>query len=198
VPISSIKTTQETGRKVETNLLRLPTFEGDSKLLNIVVETPRGSRTKIKYDDQLHVFRAEKPLPLGMVFPFAFGFLPSTKAGDGDPLDVLVLSEAELPWGSIVLGNAIALMECKQREKGKIERNDRVIAIPVDGKTRQVMPPHIAFDSRLKQAIVDFFGKYNELQDKEFHVLGIHGPQKAIEIIKDSMVSAPRKVKRAS
>lgn len=106
----------------EATLSKLPTFEGDSKLLNIVIETPRGSRTKMKYDEQLHVLRAEKPLPLGMVFPFAFGFLPSTKAGDGDPLDVLVLSEAELPWGSIVLGDAIAVMECEQREKGKTER----------------------------------------------------------------------------
>lgn len=73
-----------------------------------------------------------------------------------------------------------------------------MIAVPFDRKTQRVMLPRIAFDGRLKQAIVDFFVKYNELQNKDFRVLGIDGPRKAIEIVKDSMVSVPRKMKRAS
>ncbi|HET6145416.1 MAG TPA: inorganic diphosphatase [Candidatus Acidoferrales bacterium] len=182
----------------ETNLSALPTFETDSNLINIVIETQRGSGTKMKYDDHLRAFRVEKTLPLGMVFPFAFGFVPSTKAGDGDPLDVLVMGEAELPWGGIVLGNAIAVMECEQRANGKTERNDRVIAVPLDFKKRQAMLPRIIFDNTLRHAIIDFFIKYNELQRKEFRVLGFHGQQNALEIIRDNMVSAKTKIKRVS
>ena len=63
---------------------------------NVVVETPRGSRTKFAYDPETGLFLAKKLLAMGFAFPFSFGFLPSTKAQDGDPLDVLPLTEAEL------------------------------------------------------------------------------------------------------
>jgi inorganic pyrophosphatase len=180
----------------EINLSQLSTFEESSKLLNIIIETPRGSRIKMKYDEEIRAFRAEKPLPVGMIFPFAFGFLPSTKGEDGDPLDVLVLTEAELPLGTVVLGKLIAVMECEQTEEGESQRNDRLIAIPVDGKKHLVMQPQVNFDENLRQALADFFLKYNELQEKEFRVIGFHGPQTATEIVKNGMAAA-RNTKRA-
>ena len=57
---------------------------------NVIVETPRGSRTKFAYDPETGLFLARKLLAMGFAFPFPFGFLPSTRAEDGDPLDVLI------------------------------------------------------------------------------------------------------------
>ena len=55
------------------------------------------------YDDEtLGAFRLKKLLPLGAAFPYYFGFIPSTRAADGDPLDVLVLSDAGLFPGVVV------------------------------------------------------------------------------------------------
>ena len=56
----------------------------------VVIETPAGGRTKYKWDDKAHAYRAGRVLPLGMAFPFDFGFVPGTKAEDGTvtPLDV--------------------------------------------------------------------------------------------------------------
>jgi len=55
----------------------------------VTIETPRGSRNKIKYEPSRRMFKLSKVMPEGMVFPYKFGFVPSTKADDGDPLDVL-------------------------------------------------------------------------------------------------------------
>ena len=169
---------------------RLATFSNHSKLVNIVIEASKGSRIKLKYDAENRVFRAEKVLPLGLVFPFDFGFLPSTMAEDGDPLDVIVLSESGLPCGCVVLGSVIGVLKCEQVEKGQRERNDRLIAIPIDAKSHEPMQPMVAFDSRLKVAIGEFFVKYNELQGKEFTVLGMEGPKTALPMIENSIQAA--------
>ena len=178
------------------DLGHLPTFEGDSKLVNIVVETSKGMRTKMKYEEKTGVFRAEKVLPVGLIFPFDFGFLPSTVGGDGDPLDVLVLSETGLPFGCVVLGRLVAVLECEQTEQGETERNDRLVAMPIDAKSRAPMLPSIPLDTRLTKAITEFFQKYNELQGKGFRSLGMHGPERALEIVTDGIKSAKRNGKR--
>jgi Inorganic pyrophosphatase len=64
--------------------------EGD---LNVIIETPKGNRNKLAYHPQLGAFQLKGVLPAGAVFPFDFGFLPSTKGEDGDPLDVLLLMD---------------------------------------------------------------------------------------------------------
>jgi inorganic pyrophosphatase len=174
------------------DLAKLPTFEGDSKLVNIVVETSKGMRTKLKYEEEHGIFRAEKVLPVGLVFPFDFGFLPSTIGGDGDPLDALVLSEAGIPYGCVVLGQLVGVLECEQTEDGETERNDRLLATPIDAKSQAPMLPSIPLDRRLTTAITEFFEKYNELQGKRFRSLGMHGPERALQIVKSAMKSAKR------
>jgi inorganic pyrophosphatase len=71
---------------------RLKPFDSDDKqMLRVVIETPKGSRNKFAFDPEEHIFELKKVLPAGMTFPYDFGFVPSTKADDGDPVDVLVL-----------------------------------------------------------------------------------------------------------
>ena len=80
-------------RRKQLNVARLPPFDEESGDLNAVVETVAGSRNKFAYDEALGLFRLKGVLPAGASFPFDFGFVPSTKGGDGDPLDVLVLMD---------------------------------------------------------------------------------------------------------
>jgi len=63
-------------------------------LVNIIIDTPKGSRNKFKYDAEAKCFRLSRILPAGASFPHDFGCIPQTLAEDGDALDVLVLSEA--------------------------------------------------------------------------------------------------------
>jgi inorganic pyrophosphatase len=169
----------------------LPTFDGDA--VNIVVETPKGGRAKMKYDEQAGVFRFEKLLPLGQAFPFDFGFLPSTEGGDGDPLDVLLVAGEPAPVGCVVLGEIIGVLEGKQTENGRSERNDRIIAIPIDGKSRKPMIPVPRVDKELTKAITDFFVSYNALQGKKFVPLGMHGRSRALRLVKNGVKQAEKK-----
>jgi inorganic pyrophosphatase len=169
----------------------LPTFDGDG--VNVVIETPKGGRAKMKYDEKADVFRFEKLLPLGQAFPFDFGFLPSTMGGDGDPLDVLLIGEEPSPVGCVVLGKIIGVLEGKQMEKGRNERNDRIIAIPLDGKSRKPMVPAPRVDKELEKGITDFFVSYNALQGKKFVPLGLHGRKRALQLIKSAMQQVKQK-----
>ncbi|MCU7490280.1 MAG: inorganic diphosphatase [Ignavibacteria bacterium] len=75
------------------SLLFMETFEEDSDNLNVIIETPKGSRNKYKYAPTLDVFKLDGSLQAGASFPFDFGFIPSTEVEDGDPLDILVLMD---------------------------------------------------------------------------------------------------------
>jgi len=97
--------------------------------IDVIIETPKGSRNKIKYDPGMKAFKLSKVMPEGMIFPYDFGFVPSTSAEDGDPLDILVLTDEPLFPGCHVQCLLIGAIEAKQKEKGKTHRNDRLIAV---------------------------------------------------------------------
>ena len=104
----------------------LPTRSAEPGVTNIVIEVPKGSRNKYVYDDALGLFRLKKILPAGAVFPFDFGFIPSTIGGDGDPLDVLVLMDEPAFPGCLVPARIVGVIEADQTERdGTIHRNDR-------------------------------------------------------------------------
>ncbi len=92
----------------------LPAFEDDDSL-NVIIETAKGSRNKFKYDEKLRFYRLSKVLPRGMSFPFDFGFVPSTKGEDGDPIDVLLLMDEPVFPGCLVIPRLIGVIEGKSR-----------------------------------------------------------------------------------
>src|SRR5215208_2924264 len=98
-----------------TNLLNLEAFHDDDEL-NVVIETPKGSRNKYNYDEKLGLFRLGGVLTSGASFPFDFGFVPSTVGGDGDPLDVLVLMDEPAFAGCLVRTRLVGVIEAEQIE----------------------------------------------------------------------------------
>ena len=102
-------------------------FEDDCVM--VVIETPKGSPNKLAFEPRYGTFVLKGVLPAGAVFPFDFGFVPSTRAEDGDPLDVLVLMDAPVFPGCIVPSRLVGVIEAEQTEDGKTERNDRLLAV---------------------------------------------------------------------
>src|ERR1051325_6834357 len=98
--------------------------------ITAIVETPRGSAQKYDYDKKKKWFKLKKMMPAGMVFPFDFGFIPGTKGGDGDPLDVVIISELKSFPGCCMDCNVIGGFKATQTENGKTVRNDRFFVIP--------------------------------------------------------------------
>ena len=152
-----------------------------------VVEAPAGSRVKVYYDPDSHRFRIGKFLPLGLVFPFDFAFVPSTLGGDGDPLDLLILPETGLPVGCIVKVRILGILEVEQQKANKRpKRNDRVIARLSESRLfAQVQ--HI---DQLGQMFVDeitvFFQTYKRLRGQSYDVLSVGGPERAADLIEQA------------
>src|SRR5712672_958353 len=95
----------------------------------VVIETPKGYRNKFDYDPHSNLFKLGGLLPAGMMFPFDFGFIPSTLGDDGDPLDIMVLMDAPAHVGCLIDVRIIGIIEAKQTEDGKTERNDRLLGV---------------------------------------------------------------------
>src|SRR4051794_2775301 len=114
-----------------TQIDRLQPFDKEKRTWNIVVETAKHSRNKITYDPKIGLFKLGGVLPRGAVFPFDFGFIPQTRADDGDPIDVLLLMDEPAFAGCVVATRLIGVIEAEQLERGarKPVRNDRIIAV---------------------------------------------------------------------
>ncbi|MBZ9870272.1 inorganic diphosphatase [Mesorhizobium sp. BR1-1-9] len=139
---------------------------------NVVVETPKGSRSKFAFDPETGLFRAKKLLAMGFAFPFPFGFFPSTKAEDADPLDVLLVTDADLPTGSLVRCRLLGGIAMEETKEGKAVRNDRLLAVPL--LLHQDRPPFELSDmpaAELKD-IEDFLVAYQTADGKQAKVVG--------------------------
>src|ERR1700712_5059308 len=103
------------------------------KLKNVtaMVESPKGFNQKFDFDETEQRFRQSKILPAGLVFPFDFGMIPKTKGEDGDPLDIIVISESGTFPGCLVDCRIIGALQAEQTERdGETMRNDRFLGVP--------------------------------------------------------------------
>jgi len=149
-----------------------------------IVEAPAGSRVKVYYDPVSHRFRIGKFLPLGMVFPLDFAFIPSTLAGDGDPFDLLILPEASLPVGSIVSVRILGILEAEQfKQNKKPRRNDRVIARLVESRLFAKVQHIDQLGETFVEEMSCFFGTYKRLRGQTYNVVAVGGPDRAADLI---------------
>ena len=168
------------------SLIRLSAYDSESDELNVIIETPKGSRNKFNYDEEHHLFKLGGVLPLGAVFPFDFGFIPSTLGGDGDPLDVLLLMDEPAFPGCLVPAQLVAVIEAEQTERdGETTRNDRLIAVAADSHTHRNVRTLADLSTALVDEIEHFFISYNQIKGKEFKPLGRFGPIKAARLIEE-------------
>jgi inorganic pyrophosphatase len=168
--------------------MKLPDpFKAGTDEINAVIETPKGSRNKFVFDESTESFWLKKSLPAGMVFPFDFGFVPYTIAEDGDPLDVLVLTDASTFAGCIVTCRIIGVIKVKQEKKGKHVRNDRIIGVQTDSRLYNSVQNLEDLEDGLLKEIIHFFASYNHLTEDKFEPLGSDGTAEAIKLIKESI-----------
>jgi len=152
--------------------------------VDIIIETPKGCRNKYAYDEEAKAFRLKKILPAGAVFPFDFGFIPNTKGEDGDPLDVLVMMDEPAYPGCIVECRMIGALKAKQTERdGKVEENDRLIAVSVVSTSYSEVKSLKDINTNILNEIEHFFASYNEQAGKEFEPHGWANAEEAAQLI---------------
>lgn len=164
-----------------------PPFIEGTYNINAIIETPKGSRNKYAYDEKYDIIKLKKALPAGMIFPFDFGFIPSTIAEDGDPMDILVLTDAPTFPGCLAECKVLGIIKVEQEKDGEEVRNDRVIAVQLDSRMYSSANDINALPAGLIKEIVNFFASYNNLSEDLFNPLGNDGPEKAIKLIQDSI-----------
>ena len=155
--------------------------------VTVIIETPRGKGLKYDFDPATGYFILKKVMPAGLVFPFDFGFIPDTLGEDGDPLDVVVISELESFPGCAMECRIIGAMKASQKERdGQVMRNDRYLAIPVVSSLYANVDSIAKFPKEIIDQLESFFKNYNEQAGKEFHVLERTSEKKALNMIKHS------------
>jgi inorganic pyrophosphatase len=164
----------------------LETYDKSSGDLNVIIETPKGSGAKFDYDEEHGLFKLGGMLPKGSTFPFSFGFIPSTLAPDGDPLDVMVLMEEPAFTGCLVHCRLIGVIEAEQTEEdGKTSRNDRLIAVAAHSREHADVVSLKHLSGALTGEIEHFFISYNEARGKRFKPLGHFGPRRAQKLVQE-------------
>ncbi|HEX8177718.1 MAG TPA: inorganic diphosphatase [Pyrinomonadaceae bacterium] len=176
--------------KTGARLNQLAALSDDEDEINVIIETPKGSRNKFNYDEELGLFKLGGVLPAGASFPFDFGFIPSTLGGDGDPLDVLVLMDEPAFAGCLVATRLIGVIEAEQTERdGETTRNDRLIGVAADSRVHSDVRTLDELNKNLLDEIEHFFVSYNVIKGKEFKPQGRFGPERARKVIEEGMKS---------
>jgi inorganic pyrophosphatase len=162
----------------------VPFGDENPQTVNAIIEISRGSRAKYEVDKQTGLLRLDRVLNTAFYYPVNYGFIPQTYAGDGDPLDILVLSQIDFEPLSIVRAQVIGVM--RMIDKGE---DDKIIAVCADDMSvnhihnMDELPPH--FIHELKH----FFLRYKELEHQSDVVIDEFMPkEKALEIIKDAVL----------
>jgi inorganic pyrophosphatase len=171
------------------SMLKPANVDDKKNTVQVVVETPKGSRNKYAFDQGKRVFTLKKVLPAGMAFPYDFGFIPSTKAEDGDPVDVLVLMDEPAFAGCVLTCRLIGIIEGEQtngkKNRNKKIRNDRLVAVEEDNHSWAAIKHIDDLGKSFVRELEDFFVNYHELSDTQFTVLDVRGPREARRRLRD-------------
>lgn len=147
----------------------------------------KAAAISLLFDPDEHIFELKKVLPAGMTFPYDFGFVPSTKADDGDPVDVLVLMDEPAFPGCVLTCRPIGVIEGEQGDKKEKERNDRIIAVEKDAHSWADIKTINDLGKEFCRELEEFFVNYHKLSGKEYRVLGVKGPDQARKLVKSGM-----------
>jgi len=124
------------------------------------------------------------------MYPYDWGFVPSTSAPDGDPLDAMLLWDVAAPPGLVVECRAIGVLQVEQNrtrdDRSQRIRNDRVMAIPVEARRERDVRDLGAFSERVRQELEHFALAAIALEGKDLQILGWGDAATALELVRAS------------
>ena len=145
------------------------------EVVRMVVEIPKNSSNKYEFDTTLGVFRLDRVLYSPLHYPGDYGFIPGTRAADGDPMDVMVMADEPTFTGCLIEVRPVGLLDMSD-ENGI---DEKILAVPQSNPrfeqihTIDQLAPHV------RREIEHFFTIYKELEGKQTRLRGWHGPKEA-------------------
>jgi inorganic pyrophosphatase len=176
-----------------TDLLALPTYAA-TDAFHVVIESPRGSTSKFKYDPARKVMTLSRPLTNGLSYPYDWGFVPSTRAADGDPLDAIVMWDGTSYPGVVIPCRPIGVLRVEQTNPTARtrERNDRLAALPTKAPRWDSVRSVSDLGERIRQEIEQFFLTAVAFEGKELAILGWGDPGDAMALVRASRLARGR------
>ncbi len=179
------------------DISRLPhELDREKRQCKAIIETPKGRRTKFKYENDSGLFSLSKVLPQGFSFPFDFGFIPSTVSEDGDPLDVVVLMDEPAHVGCLLQVRLLGAIKVEQTSEGKKITDPRLVGVPIQSfdfaNTQELNDlPH-----DLAQQITEFLALYNKNSGTQDKVTGTCHAEEAMNLLEESSRNFEKQNKR--
>ena len=161
------------------NLELIETNPGSPKIVNAVVEIPKGTSAKYEYNPELDMFQLDRCLPSSMIYPCSYGFVPSTFAEDNDPLDILIYNDVPIQRGTLVECNVIGALD--MTDSGG--RDWKILGTPTSHVKKYRSLKDI--DPLFLKIASYFFKHYKDLNNSYVKVGDWHGKQKTYDIIKE-------------
>jgi len=172
------------------SLIDLPTY-GSDKALHVVVEAPKGSTVKLAYDPDLRTFRVSRGFPLGVSYPYDWGFIPGTRAADGDPVDALVLHAAATHPGVVLPCKVLGMVEVRENGKnGGRQTNNRIIAMPLWNDRLGDLERAKDLPDRIRNELEEFFLSTTFFTAKNAKIHGWKGRAVSEAFIRRHIVTA--------
>jgi inorganic pyrophosphatase len=160
-------------------LYQLPPGRHVPEVLTAVIEVPKDSSNKFEYDPEYDIIRLDRVLYSAMHYPGDYGFVPSTLAEDGDPLDVTVLIGRPTFPGAVLDVRPLGFLEMTD-DKG---RDQKLLAVPV-------FDPRFSSYNSLKDVgphylkeIEHFFEVYKQLEHKDTIIEDWHDVEEAHRLV---------------
>lgn len=166
------------------DLETVPARAGEDTV-NVFVETPKGCRHKYDIDEH-GLVRIALELPEGVTFPFSFGFVPNTRAPDGDALDVVLVTAGEVPARSLIEARLIGVLKMENDEGGEMVRNDRVVAIATMSRVFSGFRNLSEMRDGFAWDIEEFFETYNEMIERPFKIVGRGDADEAMQMLEEA------------
>ncbi len=156
---------------------------------NVIIEIPMNADpVKYEVDKESGAIFVDRFMSTAMHYPTNYGYVPQTLSGDGDPVDVLVITPVPLIPGVVVTCRVIGILKMTD-EAGE---DGKVLAVPIDKKCALYThwkKPEDMNPLRLK-TIAHFFEHYKDLEEgKWVKIGGWEGPDAAKKEIADGIAA---------
>lgn len=153
------------------------------EFVNGLIEIPRGSRAKYEIDKESGLIKLDRVIYASMYYPLNYGFIPQTLGEDGDPLDIVVLTQVSVVPLCLIPSRVIGVMQMIDRG----EADDKIIAVAEQDPSVSHIEDVKDLPDHLRAELKHFFENYKTLENKKVAVNEFLSRVKAFEIIEKSI-----------
>jgi inorganic pyrophosphatase len=151
--------------------------------VNALIEIPKGSRAKYEIDKDSGLIKLDRVIFASMYYPLNYGFIPQTLGEDGDPLDIVVLTQVSVVPLCLIPSQVIGVMRMIDRG----EADDKIIAVAEQDASVSHIKAVEELPDYFRLELKHFFENYKTLENKKVVVDEFQSRDKAREIILQSI-----------